>query len=94
MKIRSAGAELFDADGQTKEMTKLIVTFRSSAKAPNTHTDTHSIIFHIQTSWQEILKYSLLIIFLSVENGKNYIKKKKEIKTGRRRCQYKFWIFG
>ena len=33
MKIRTAGAQLFHADGQT-DMTKLIVTFRNFANAP------------------------------------------------------------
>jgi len=33
MKIRTEGAELFQADGQP-EMTKLIIAFRNSAKAP------------------------------------------------------------
>jgi hypothetical protein len=35
MKIRSVGAELFHANGQT-DMTKLIVAFRDFANAPNT----------------------------------------------------------
>ena len=34
MKIRSLGAELFHADGQTAGMTKLIVAFRNFANAP------------------------------------------------------------
>jgi hypothetical protein len=34
MKIRSAGAKLFHADGHT-DMTKLIVAFRNFVKAPN-----------------------------------------------------------
>ena len=33
MKIRPVGAELFQVDGRT-DMTKLIVAFRNSAKAP------------------------------------------------------------
>ena len=33
MKIRSVGAEMFHADGQT-DMTKLIVAFRTFANAP------------------------------------------------------------
>ena len=38
MKIRSVGADLFHADGQTN-MTKIIVPFRNSAKATkNDHT--------------------------------------------------------
>ena len=35
MKIRSVGAELFHADGQT-DMTKLIVALRNFVKAPKT----------------------------------------------------------
>jgi len=36
MKIRLEGAELFHTDGQT-DMTKLMVTFRNSAKAPKNY---------------------------------------------------------
>jgi hypothetical protein len=38
MKIRPVGAELFNADGRTDrwiDMTKLIVSFRNFANAPN-----------------------------------------------------------
>ena len=38
MKIRSVGAELFHADGQTG-MTKLMDAFRNFAKAPNKTTE-------------------------------------------------------
>jgi hypothetical protein len=34
MKIRPVAAELFHADRQTKDMTKLTVAFRNFAKAP------------------------------------------------------------
>ena len=34
MKNRPVGAELFHTDGQTKDMTKLIVAFRNFANAP------------------------------------------------------------
>ena len=43
MKIRPVGAELFPADGLTDrrtDMTKLIVVFRSFAKAPKIETKT------------------------------------------------------
>ena len=35
MKIRPVGAELFHANGQTENMTKLIVAFLNFADAPN-----------------------------------------------------------
>ena len=40
MKIRPVGAELFRAEGRTdgqRDMTKLLVTFRNFANAPNKH---------------------------------------------------------
>ena len=85
LQIRSLGAELFDAsgktDGQTTDVTKLIVVFCSFAKSPNNVIE-YGGLFYYLLQFKEFIFQNYLLF--------NVFKRKKKNYKGRRRIHSKF----